>query len=133
MSSDTRNTATFEDDEVSVLIDGQHYYLTHMEEAWWVGSGGNVEHFHSGHIAAQEFRYRVETAMLEQYARRRWERSFRQWITGCELYDAGAPVEECATPGQARGWNEQREYRERRWQAQLCGDDASYMPAGFTA
>lgn len=129
----TRNTAEYDSDEVSVVIDGEYFYLTHNDSGWWVGSNGAFEHFHSGRVAAGHFRQLVDVAMLEQEARRRWSQSFEQWLIGRELYDSGAGEDECSTPGQLRGWREQKEYRERCWQQayrfEVDGEcEAAYVP-----
>ena len=109
-----RSTVECDYNATTVTVDGVKIVL-HRDYTggWWVGEGGEFTRYPNGPAASDCFRNRVDAAMRERLARRTWEQAFRDWLTGCELYDAGAPESKCATAGQRRGWHEQQAYREQ--------------------
>lgn len=106
-----RNRVECDGLETVTTIDGAPYILGRdPEHGWYVIIDGKSLRLIHGRVAAGIYRRAVEAAMLAQEARRRWENGFEQWLTGCELYRSGAPEELCATPGQLRGYRDERDY-----------------------
>lgn len=106
-----------------VKIDGKVFGMWARSGGMYVYANGTQEFFYSARVASAHFRQLVETAALEQEARRRWAHSFQEWLVGVEMYDSGADEGECASPSQARGWKEQREYREQAYCFMVDGSE----------
>lgn len=122
-----RNTVICDGASTLVEVDGRTFYLAHHGEYWIVGNDDNRCRYRSARVAAGTFRGLIDDALLAQEARRRWERSFGQWITGVRLHDTGAPLEDCTTLGQQRGWMEQENYCRHAWRYQADAEASAYL------